>query len=183
MRVHRRFSGVVAITLAAMSLVACSADQDPIAPSALGQSAFTTGVTRDYFEVPISFEGPLDWVTCIDPNDPPLAHVNGTLTFDVVTTSSGITSTRSYFIIDRANTWVIYQGVTYYLAPGRIGKDDIAHILEGPGALYVEAGVEPDFLASGEPGQRLRLNFHWQIVIDPNGNARVVKSTGSCPSL
>jgi hypothetical protein len=41
--------------------------------------------------------------------------------------------------------------------------------------------VEPDFLASGEPGQRLRLNFQWQIVIDPNGNTRVAKSTGTCP--
>lgn len=182
MPVGTRSHGIGAVVAAMTLLLGCGDSNDPVSPGLVPVSA-SAAVTRSYFEIPISFEGPLNWVTCVDANDPPLAHVNGTLTFDVVTTPSGISSTRNLFAIDRDESWVIYNGKTYYLAPGRIGHDDIVHILEGPDGLYVQSTVEPDFLASGDPGDRLRFNFHFQIVVDPNGNTRVIKSTGSCPAV
>ncbi len=185
MLASQRLVGIGAVIATALSLAGCSDRSSPVSPSTpianhLSSSA-QAAVSQQYFEIPVSFDGPLDAVACVDPQDPPFAHVNGTVQLYVLTSPSGVVSTRNYFNIDRANTWVIYKGVTYYIAQGRPGKDDISHILQNPNGLYVEAGVEPDFEASGQPGQRLQLNFHWQIVIDPNGNARVSKSTGTCP--
>ena len=144
-------------------------------PATLGAAAKST------FDVPVSFEGPLDWVTCLDPNNLPLAHVNGVIHVSTLETPGGVATVTSLFEIDRANTWVLYNGLTYQIAPGRPGKDDITHVISGPGGLYIETGVEPDFQATDDPSQRLRLNFHWQIVITPDGTTRVSKSTGSCP--
>jgi hypothetical protein len=182
MQVRTRSLAFGMVLGAAIVLLGCGESTDPASPRLLSGSA-SAAATKDYFEVPVSFEGPLNWVTCVDANDPPLAHVNGTLTFDVVTTPSGISSTRNLFAIDRDETWVIYNGKTYQLAPGRIGHDDIVHILEGPDGLHVETMVEPDFLASGDRGDRLRFNFTFVFVIDPNGNTRVLKSTGACPLI
>jgi hypothetical protein len=146
-------------------------------PSASGPRA--VGVTRDYFEVPISVE---DWLTgfeCLE--DPIYFHANGTLKISSKTSPSGVTTTSYFLLVDRTNTWLIYQGVTYHVAQGRqTGQDDVWHSVSGVGDLYVEAGVEPDFEVA-ETGERLRLNFSWQIVVAPDGTVRVNKVSGTCP--
>jgi hypothetical protein len=173
------------ILSASVSIVACrdiTTVTDPAArPSPGTTRAAATGVVRDNFDIPVSFEGPLDWVTCLDPNNLPLAHVNGVVHVSTRTTPSGTTATTTLFEIDRDNTWVLYNGLTYHVARGRPGKDDITHVITRPDGLYIETGVEPDFEVTDDPSQRLRLNFHWQIVITPNGETRVAKSTGACP--
>lgn len=180
----QRFAIRVAVLGALSTLVACSDSStvtNPASGARPGAASRAAGLVRDAFDVPVSFEGPLDWVTCVDPNDPPLAHVNGVVHIYLQTTPGGVTTTTVLFDIDRDNTWVIYKGLTYHIARGRPGKDDITHTTTTPNGTYIETGLEPDFEVTEDPSQRLRLNFHYQIVIAKDGTVKVAKSTGTCP--
>ena len=181
--ITKRNAARITLLATTMAIAACGETTltTPKARSSLARANSASGVVKDAFDIPVSFEGPLDWVTCLDPNNLPLAHVNGVVHVATLTTGSGVTTTTSLFEIDRDNTWVLYNGLTYHIARGRPGKDDITHIITTPAGLYVETGVEPDFEVTDNPSERLRLSFHWQIVIDPNGTTRVSKSTGACP--
>jgi hypothetical protein len=170
--------------MAAFALIGCGDAAGPIDPvRSAAQSrnsiASANGVTTDYFEEPLQFEGWLTGFECLD--EPIFFHANGTSKIYTRTSPSGVTTTAIFFKVDRPNTWVIYKGVTYHVAQGRqTGQDDVIHTVSGVGDLYIEAGVEPD-LEVAETGERLRLNFSWQIVIAPDGPVRVNKVSGSCP--
>jgi hypothetical protein len=173
----------VASCIATLALSACSDGTGPVDPartsSARHSVASANGVTKDYLEVPLQFEGWLTQFECLD--EPIFFHVNGTFKIYTRTTPSGVTTTATFFQVDRPNTWVIYKGVTYHVAQGRqTGQDDVVHTVSGFGDLYIEAGVEPDF-ESAETGERLRLNYNWQIVISPDGTVRSNKVSGACP--
>ena len=182
--ITKRNAARVTLLATTIAIAACGDTTltTPKTQPSLARVNSASGVVKDAFDIPVSFEGPIDWVTCVDPNDPPLAHVNGVVHVSTLTTPGGVTTATSLFEIDRDNTWVLYNGLTYHIARGRPGKDDITHVITTPEGLYVETSVEPDFEVADNPSQRLRLNFHYQIVIDPNGNARVTKSTGACPA-
>jgi hypothetical protein len=60
----------------------------PKAQPSLARVNSVSGVVKDAFDIPVSFEGPLDWVTCLDPNNLPLAHVNGVV--HVSTLATGV---------------------------------------------------------------------------------------------
>jgi hypothetical protein len=171
-----------ASTVVAVTLMAC---RDAIGPSdhqfmrSPNAASYAQGVVKDYFEEPLSFEGWLDGFECL--TEPILFHANGTSKIWVKTSPSGVTTTAIFFQVDRPNTWLVYQGVTYHVAQGRqTGQDDVIHTVTGPGDLYIEAGVEPDFEVA-ETGERLRLNFQWTIVITPDGTVKVNNVNGSCP--
>jgi hypothetical protein len=183
-----RLSFGIASALAALTLVACGDAARPLAsteaPPARGiggssAAALASGASKEYFEVPVAFEGTLTDFACLDA--PILFHVRGVSKVSVISSPSGIISSRVFFEVDRPNTWVIYKGLTYRVAQGRqTGQDDVGHTLVGPGGLYIESGTEPDFEVA-ETGERLRLNFHWQIVIGRDGTVRVSQVTGNCP--
>ena len=163
--------------LVALALAACADAPGPLAPRGAAQLTaqdatrsheVLTGSIDQYFTFP-----------CLD--EPIRFVVSYTWTFDWTTTASGIGSVRSNFIVDRAVSYTVYKGVTYYVTQGRPGHDDNIHYLYGPDGLYIEAGTEPNFESSAT-GERLRLLFHWQIVVDPNGNTRVTSLTGQCIS-
>jgi hypothetical protein len=183
--ITKRTAARVTVLATTIAIAACSDSTltNPNTRPGLSRASFTTGAVKTAFDFPVSFEGPLNWVSCVDPNSPPLAHVNGVVHVSTLTTPSGVTTTTSLFEIDRDNTWVLYNGLTYHIARGRPGKDDITHVITTPQGLYVETSLEPDFEVTDNPSERLQLNFHLQIVVDPNGNTRVTKSTGSCPFI
>jgi hypothetical protein len=164
--------------LTALALSGCADAGTPLGPSSAGAPK-AVGVTRDYLEIPISVEAWLTGFECLD--EPIYFHANGTLKISSKTSPSGVTTTSYFLQVDRPNTWLIYQGVTYHVAQGRqTGQDDVWHSVSGVQDLYVEAGVEPDFEVA-ETGERLRLNFSWQIVVAPDGTVRVNKVSGACP--
>ena len=149
-----------------------------------------SGVVKNTFDIPVSFRGPSRWVTCLDPNNLPLAHVSGVVDVSTLATDSGVASTTSLFEIDRDNTWVLYNGLTYHIARGRPGKDDITHVITTPQGLYVETGVEPDFevtrqsqrkaaaqlpLANRDRSERdnARLKKYWRLSLERFVAARV----------
>ena len=118
---------------ALVNMAACIDNPSPTSPSGRGASGPASfAVARTSFDVPVAFDGYLDWLACVDPNDPPFAHVIGGSHFSIQTTPGGVTTTSSPFDIDRDQTWVIYKGVTYHIAPGRPGKDDIVHTTTTP---------------------------------------------------
>jgi hypothetical protein len=175
----------LASCIAALALSACSDAGGPInptAPAAPRQSAASAnGVVTSYVEEPLQFEGYLTGFQCLD--EPIFFHANGTYKIYTRTSPSGVTTSALFFQVDRPNTWVIYKGVTYHVAQGRQkGQDDVVHTVSGVGDLYIEAGVEPDF-ESAETGERLRLNYSWQIVVAPDGTVKVNKVSGACPFI
>jgi hypothetical protein len=181
-----RVSPLLAATACAgLALAACTADTHLTAPdtqtsaSAQAPALHAKGVTRGHLDIPVELDMwvGLDVIPCVD--EPVRFVVSAVLTLDWLVTPSGVTNTRGYFVVDRSVSYLVYKGVNYYLAPGRVGHDGIIHIVEGSSGLYVEAGVEPNFSVS-ETGERLRLNLQWQIVFDANGTERVFKATGGC---
>lgn len=173
---------LAASVLAGFLLTACSDLSRPFAPAADALPAAPSaaqGATKDHVEFPFSIDDDLQFA-CLD--EPAHFFVSAMYVLDYTYTSSGISSVRGLFVVDRAVSYVVYKGVTYTVATGRPGHDDVWHTVSN-GLLYVEAGVEPDF-ESSETGQRLRLNFTWQIVIDANGVVRRdFQFHGACPPI
>jgi len=118
--------------------------------------------TFSCLDAPIEFVVTYDWI------------------FDWVNTPSGVSNVRSQFIVDRDVSYVVYKGETYYPSRGNIGHDDNIHYQYRPDGTYVEHGVEPDFERS-DTGDRLRLNFSWHTVIEPDGTVEKATVTGNCP--
>jgi hypothetical protein len=166
--------------LASVSIAGCADSRSPVAPGGLTPTSVSTtsGAMKSQIETPFIFDGFFE-LPCLD--EPMRAVVYGTIIDEWTTAPSGISSIRSYFDIDRSKTYTIYKGVTYYIAQGRPGHDDIYHTLYGPNGLYVSVTVEPDFQSS-ITGERLNLQFSLVTVIGPGGTVRVEKFTGQCPS-
>jgi hypothetical protein len=179
MRPTRPFPFVLVI-LASVSIAGCADSRSPVAPGGLTPRlvSTTSGATKSHVETPFTFDGFLP-LPCLD--EPLRAVVYGTIIDEWTTAPSGISSVRSYFDIDRSKTYTIYKGVTYYIAQGRPGHDDISHTLYGPNGLYVSVTIEPDFQSS-LTGERLNLQLSLVTVIGPDGAVRVEKFTGQCPS-
>jgi hypothetical protein len=185
---QRRSVGIAAL-LAVLTAGACSDASPPSGPASdlraspgvQAARAAAQGTTHAYVESPFEFEGEVANFSCLD--EPAFFHVRGLFKVTTTTTSSGIVSILAFFAVDRPNTWIVYNGLTYTVAQGRqTGQDDIGHTLIGTGDLYIDAGVEPDFEVA-ETGERLRLNFTWHTVIDRNGTVRVSGFSGNCPPV
>src|SRR5512133_2370499 len=104
--ITKRTAARVTVLATTIAIAACS-DSTLTTPNTrpgLSRASFTTGAVKTAFDFPVSFEGPLNWVSCLDPNSPPLAHVNGVVHVSTLTTPSGVTTTTSLFEIDRDNT-------------------------------------------------------------------------------
>lgn len=181
MRLTSRSLRAAVSAAGAIMIVACDNPQAPLVEKAPSppKTVSTSAAVKDSYEITGSIDDYLNF-TCL--SEPARLVVSYRWTFDVTTTPSGVSSVRSTFIVDREQSYVVYGGLTYYVTQGRPGHDDIIHYLYGPGGLYIEAGTEPDF-EQAETGERLRLNFHWQIVIGQDGTARVIKVTGACPAI
>jgi hypothetical protein len=171
---------LTASVLACAMLASC-ADPVPFEPAELASPSGPASqkATKDHVEFPFDIDAYLQF-SCLD--EPAHFVVSAMYVLDFVTTSSGMSNLRGLFVVDRSVSYVEYKGVTYTVATGRPGHDDVWHsVTDLNGQLYVEAGVEPDFLSS-ETGERLRLNFTWQFVIDANGVVRRdFQVKGACP--
>ena len=188
MQKFRYSSTLAASALAGLLLTACADLSRPFAPAADAVArvlpaapSAAQGATKEHVEIPFSLDADLQF-TCLD--EPVHFSVSAMEVLDFTITSSGISSMRGLFVVDRSVSYVVYKGVTYTVATGRPGHDDVWHsVSDLNGLLYVEVGVEPDF-ESSETGQRLRLNFTWQLVIDANGVVRRdLQFHGACPPI
>ena len=135
------------------------------------------GSTRQHVELTGSVDQDFNF-TCLDA--PIRFVVSYDWIFDWVNTPSGISNVRSQFIVDRSVSYVVYKGETFLPSRGNYGHDDNIHYQYRPDGTYIEHGVEPDFERS-DTGDRLRLNFVWHTVIEPDGTVQKATLQGNCP--
>jgi hypothetical protein len=157
--------------LAVLLLAAC--DREATAPRMTHPVMSAQGATQEHSE--FSFYVSNDfYLACLDE----VTHWEGPVTgsVDITTTPSGnvIARVKAHvdptFFVERPN------GVRYY----PVGPAQATHLTELVGPVYRFSVTEPSIFES-LAGERIVFTYHFQVVIDKNGNAVVEKGTGVCP--
>ena len=159
-------------SILAFTWLVAACGESPVAPHALAAPPVAVAATRDHLE----FSDYNDY-------DYPLSCVSGTthwegwvhVTIDVLTTPSGMISTRFNVVFDEDYFVEMPNGTRYSPVSFAVHEHHV------DGKLSTIAGKASGVFRS-EDGHTIPLGFHVQVVYDPQSNAVVDwKFTGACP--